>query len=75
MIINHARLLGKCKCTYDVSTYSVVADNQNIIIAIGSFEVNHAAAELLSVGPDHLGVVTGAVVEPGDNRVRLLSVI
>ena len=58
----------------EVSTFSVVADNESLIV-LGPFVVNHAASQLLSVGPGHLGVVTGAVAEPGDNRVGLLTVI
>ena len=65
---------GKCKCTLEVSTFSVIADNKCLIV-LGAFVVHHAASQFLSVGPGHLGVVTSAVAEPGDNRVTLLTVI
>ncbi len=70
MINNHARLLGKCKCTY---VHSVVADNNSLIV-LGPLVVHHAASQLVSVRPDQLGVVTSAGAEPEDNHVTLLTV-
>ena len=66
--------MGKCKCTSDVSTSSVVADNKSLIVS-SVLVVNHAAAQLLRVRPGHLGVVTRAIAEPGAKGVRLLYVM
>ena len=62
------------QCTLEVSTLSVVADNKSLIV-LGPLVVNHAASQLLRVGPGHLGVVTSSGAESGNNRVTLLTVI
>ena len=57
----------------EVSTLCVVADNQSLIV-LGALVVDHAAAQLLCVCPDHLGVVANAGAEPEQGRQYLSSV-
>ena len=54
----------------DVSTHSVVANSESLIVCV-ALVVNHAAAQLLCVRPDHLGVVTSSGVKAGNMGVRL----
>ena len=49
----------------DVSTHSVVANSKRLIVGV-ALVVHHAAAELLGVCPDHLGVMTSSGIEPGN---------
>ena len=72
--------------TLPVAALAVVADHQSLVpggllnkgmvtqqgIYVVSLHrvVHHAAAQLLGVGPDHLGVVPRPVAEPGTERVQ-----
>ena len=51
----------------EVASFCVVAHDQGLIVC-GPLVVDHATTQLLRVCPDHLGVVPGAVAEPGDGR-------
>ena len=48
-----------------VSTLGIVADNERLVPG-SLLIVDHATPELFSVCPDHLGVVTSTVAEPGN---------
>ena len=71
--------------TLPVAALAVVADNQSLVpggllnkgmvTQQDTYDllhrvVHHAAAQLLGVGPDHLGVVPRPVAEPGTERVQ-----
>ena len=47
----------------EVASFCVVAHDQGLVVG-GPLVVDHAAAQLLRVCPDHLCVVTSAVTEP-----------
>ena len=51
--------------TLPVSTLGIVADDERLVPG-SLLIVDHATAELFSVCPDHLGVVTSTVAEPGN---------
>ena len=55
-------IIAICKCTLEVASFSVVAHYQGLVVG-GPLVVDHAAAQLLRVRPDHLGVVTSAGAE------------
>ena len=55
--------------TYEISAFSVVTDDQSLKEAV-PLVVYHAAAQLLGVGPDHLGVVPSPGVGSEQYQVK-----
>ena len=58
-----------CTLALNVSTFSIVANSKSLIERL-ALVVHHAAAQLLGVRPDHLGVVTSSRAEPGEKKIR-----
>ena len=59
-------IIANCKITLEVAGFCVVAHDQCVIVEKNKWSlivVDHAAAQLLCVCPDHLGVVASAVTE------------
>ena len=56
-------IIANYKITLEVAGFCVIAHDQGLIEGV-PLVVDHAAAQLLCVCPDHLCVVASAVTEP-----------